>query len=151
MKNDNENQNNNLKTMETDNLINNLNLTNNSNNEIKKDDNEQNTKPINDNTTTLKEEPNDDKKYKQLAFWVGLVCVIVVVAEIVLNSLGVNYEIKLAVEIISYILAFLVSIGVLKSSKQNKNMEDVKNDIQSEILSSTNVKEDNNKQKKNKN
>lgn len=103
--------------------------------------NEQNTINKKENVeNAIGKDGAEEKKHKQLAFWVGLLCSLIVIIEVTLNAFGVNFEIKLAVEIISYILAFLVSIGVLKSNKPSKNVGEIKEDIENEILSSTNNK-----------
>ncbi len=105
-------------------------------NNIKDDKNNKEFNEI-DNLNISSENENSDKKYKQLGFWIGLLCTFIVVTEIILNTFGVTFEVKIAVEVISYVLAFLVSVGILKGSKQSKNLTEIKDNIQDEILSNT--------------
>ena len=49
------------------------------------------------------------------------VCLLIVVTQFVLNCFGVGFEVKIVVEVVSFILAFLISTGVLSSSLKNKN------------------------------
>ena len=84
-------------------------------------------------------EENEDKNSKNknstktLTFWVSIICLLILITQLVLNLCGVQYEIKIFIEIISYILAFMVSIGLLNSNLKGKNITEIKEDIQSDI------------------
>lgn len=104
----------------------------------------------NKNSLTMQEDETKNttksNKTKNLAFWIGVVCVLIVGVQIVLNACGVVFEAKIIVEIISYVLALLVSVGVLNSNLKNKSLLESKNEIQEEmqeILDSNTLKDDN--------
>lgn len=75
----------------------------------------------------------DNKEYKNLGFWIGLLCAIIVIVEVLLNLLGVEFETKVIIEVVSFVLAMLVSMGVLKGNKDAKDVNELKKDIQTEI------------------
>lgn len=71
---------------------------------------------------------------KTLTFWISLICVFVVAVQLILNYFLVSFETKIIIEVASFVLAFLVSTGVLTSSLKNKeNIFEVKNQIEEEI------------------
>ncbi len=84
----------------------------------------------------MKENENKDNNKnstKSLTFWVSVICMLILITQIVLNLCGVQYEIKIFIEIISYVLAFMVSIGLLNSNLKGKSVTEIKEDIQSDI------------------
>ncbi|MBQ9792249.1 MAG: hypothetical protein IJW32_00690 [Clostridia bacterium] len=88
------------------------------------------------------EENNTNKtnktNIKSLIFWISLICGFIVIVQLVLNYFSIQFETKIIIEIVSFILAFLVSMGVLGSSLKNKNITDIKEDIQKNISSQIN-------------
>ena len=82
---------------------------------------------------------------KTLTFWISLICVFVVAVQLILNYFSIAFETKIIIEVASFVLAFLVSTGVLTSSLKNKeNILEVKNqieeDIKTQIKTKTNKK-----------
>lgn len=70
---------------------------------------------------------------KSLTFWVSVICLLILATQLVLNLCGVQYEIKIFIEIISYVLAVMVSIGLLNSNLKGKSIAEIKQDIQDDI------------------
>ena len=70
---------------------------------------------------------------KTITFWISLICVFVVIVQVVLNYFLVAFETKIIIEVASFVLAFLVSTGVLTSSLKDKNLTDAKKEIQNSI------------------
>ena len=80
---------------------------------------------------------------KSLGIWVSIICAIVMVVQIILNLLNIDFEFKLVIEIFSYVLAILVSIGVLNSKLKGKSVEEIKQSIENEINNNIEIDEDN--------
>lgn len=91
------------------------------------------------------EENNKQTKLniKSLGIWVSIICAIVMVVQIILNLLNIDFEFKLVIEIFSYVLAILVSIGVLNSKLKGKSVEEIKQSIENEINNNIEIDEDN--------
>lgn len=82
-------------------------------------------------------EENNKNNFKKLSFWLSLICCVLVVVQIVLSYFNAKFELKIVVEIISLVLAVLVSFGVLSSTK-DKNVLEIREDIKNEINSQLN-------------
>ena len=83
------------------------------------------------NETETKEELNNKFNAK---FWIGLICALLLCVQFVLNNLfDINFEIQVAVEVLSAVIAFLIFLGVLKydnGKKEGKeNIEQIKSDV----------------------
>lgn len=90
------------------------------------------------------EEDNKQTKIniKSLSIWVSIVCVVIMFVQIVLNLLNINFEFKLIIEIFSYVLAILVSIGILNSKLKDKSVEEIKQTIEEEINNNIEIDEE---------
>jgi len=88
-----------------------------------------------ENTLLSKGEENQQQKFniKKLSFWLGLLAVLIVGVQMVLNYFGVEFEAKIVIEVCSYLLALLCSIGVLKGSFNSKNIVETKEQIETEL------------------
>ena len=85
--------------------------------------------------TSLKKDKENKHNIKSLTFWISLICGFIVVVQLVLNYFSIQFETKIIIEIISFVLAFLVSMGVLGSSLKNKNITQIKENIENTISS----------------
>ena len=85
----------------------------------------------------------EKENVKKLSFWLGLICTLIVIIEIVLNMVGIAFEIKIVIEIVSYVLAILVSAGVLKSNLQGKNIVEIKEEVEKELQEKVSTKDKN--------
>ena len=72
---------------------------------------------------------------KKLSFWLSLLAVLIVGVQLVLNYFNVDFQIKIVIEICSYLLALLLSVGVLKGSVSGKNIVETKENIYKEFTS----------------
>ena len=87
----------------------------------------------------------EKENVKKLSFWLGLICALLIVIEIVLGMVGIAFEIKIVIEVVSYVLAILVSIGVLKSNLQGKNIVEIKEEVEKELQEKVSTKDKNKK------
>lgn len=90
---------------------------------------------VEDDTKSNLQNNTNKKNIKSLTFWISLICAFIVVVQLVLNYFSIQFETKMIVEIISFVLAFLVSVGVLNSSLKTKDITEIKEDIKSDISS----------------
>ena len=72
---------------------------------------------------------------KKLSFWLSLLAVLIVGVQLVLNYFNVDFQIKIVIEVCSYLLALLLSVGVLKGSVSGKNIVETKENIYKEFTS----------------
>lgn len=72
---------------------------------------------------------------KKLSFWLGLLAVLIVGVQVVLNYFGIDFEVKIVIEVCSYLLALLLSVGVLKGSLKGKNIVETKENIEDALNS----------------
>lgn len=84
------------------------------------------------NAKTTNQKNNNTQK---LTFLISLICGFIVVVQLVLNYFSIQFETKIIIEIVSFILAFLASMGVLGSSLKNKNITQIKENIENTISS----------------
>ena len=45
----------------------------------------------------------EKENVKKLSFWLGLICALLIVIEIVLGMVGITFEIKIVIEVVSYV------------------------------------------------
>lgn len=95
----------------------------------------------------MEEDKKEEKKevkgnIKSLSLWIGIICLIILAVQIVLNLLGVQYEIKVVIEVVSYALALLVSMGLLNSNLKGKTVNEIKEAIKNEIDETVSNNED---------
>ena len=70
---------------------------------------------------------------KKLSFWLGLLAILIVGVQVLLNYFGVMFEAKITIEICSYLLALLLSIGVLSGTLKGKNIVETKENIEKQL------------------
>lgn len=86
-----------------------------------------------------KEEQTSKSKVKSLGLWISIICILIMAVQVVLNLCGIQYEFKLIIEIVSYALALFVSMGLLSSSLKGKDVSEIKETIEQEIVQKINV------------
>ena len=85
--------------------------------------------------SVTKENQTQKIDVKKLSFWLSLLAVLIVGVQLVLNYFNVDFQIKIVIEVCSYLLALLLSVGVLKGSVSGKNIVETKENIYKEFTS----------------
>ena len=102
------------------------------NNNLKIDENKNLESKPQDFTST-QVEPKNKKTNKALTITILCVCVFIVLTQLVLNFLGVDFQVKIVIEVVSFIIAFLISTGVLSSNLKTKDLGEIKNVIYNQL------------------
>lgn len=75
--------------------------------------------------------------YKTLSFWVSVVCFAMVGLQTGLTYMGIVFETKILIEIASFVLAFFVSMGIIKFKHKSKSLTELQKEINDEINKNT--------------
>ena len=83
--------------------------------------------------TPAQVEPKNKKTNKALTITILCVCFFIVLTQLVLNFFGVDFQVKIVIEVVSFVIAFLISTGVLSSNLKTKDLSEIKNDVYTQL------------------
>ena len=77
---------------------------------------------------------NDDKTNKKYKTIIGVVCAVIVLVQIVLNSFfDIQFETKIIVETVSIVISALILLGVIKNKNGSSDIAEIKKDVNKTI------------------
>lgn len=75
---------------------------------------------------------------KSVGFWLGIASIIVIVFQVICSYFNITFDVKILIELASFVFAILVVFGVLKSNSKSKNLAQIKEDIEGQLVEKVN-------------